>query len=237
MNKLFTLLLLTCLMSVSYAQNKNFEAQDNPCKENFVVDPNNPTDHVCHNLIKNNTAGTLKLLWKRFDVLVPAGWEPTVCDNVNCYATFVTSCPEEYVNEILKGKTMLADMHIYDGGIPGKEAEVTLRIFEKEDTTSYINVNYLFNKESVGTKNQQRNISLRMYPNPAQNSFQVDFNTGISKIEILNVVGNKALSYKAETSKSYDISMLEDGIYFVKFITTEDKTLRTVKLIKRSIRS
>ncbi|MCC6816031.1 MAG: T9SS type A sorting domain-containing protein [Saprospiraceae bacterium] len=237
MNKIFTLLFISFLFSAAYAQNNKFAAETYPCKDTFTVDPNNPLDHVCHNYVKNNTGVILKLLWRRYDIEVPAGWEPTMCDNVNCYATFITACPEEYVNEIPKGQKMLADMHVYDGGLPGTECYIKLKVFEKEDTTSSINIDYLFNKESVGTKNIQRNIAVRMFPNPAQNQLNIDYNSGLSRIDIYNVVGSKVLSYKSEPSKSYDISMLEDGVYFIKFITTEGKILRTLKLVKKGIRS
>ena len=237
MKKIFTIIIVSSLFSVCYGQNKKFEAENNPCKDTFTVDPNAPLDHVCHNYVKNNSGGILKLLWRRYDVMVPTGWEPTVCDNVNCYATFVTACPEEYVTEILKGQKMLADVHVYDGGIPGPGAHVILKVYERDDTTSYINIDYLFNKESVGTNNQNRQISLRMYPNPAQDVLHVDFNSGISRIELYNVLGHKVSSFRAENSKNYDISNLEEGIYMVKFITTENKVLKTLKLIKRYVRS
>lgn len=237
MNKFFTLLFVTSSLSTVYAQTNKFTAENNPCKENFTVDSNNPADHFCHNFVNNNTSGTLNLLWKRYDILVPAGWEPTVCDNVNCYATFVTSCPEEYVNTIAKGGKMLADMHMYDAGIQGKEACITLKVFEKEDTSNFINIEYFFNKETIGTNNTQRNIQFRMYPNPAQDQFYVDYNTGLARIEMYNVVGSKVLTFRTEPSKAYNISSLEEGVYMVKFITTENKVLKTLKLVKRFIRS
>ena len=167
--------------------------------------------------------------------MVPLTWEPTVCDSVNCYATFVKECPPSNVNRISVGGFMPADVHVYDNGESGG-AYIKLRVFEQDDTTSFIVIDYLFNKEFVGTTNT-KNIELRMYPNPAMNSFNVDYNTGISRIELYSVLGTKVLSFKTEPSKSYDIGNLEDGLYMVKFITTDGKALRTLRLQKKSIRS
>ncbi|MEO6190660.1 MAG: T9SS type A sorting domain-containing protein [Saprospiraceae bacterium] len=232
--QLFIIFSLGLLVSLR-AQNKKLTPQYNPCKESFLTDTLNPADWVCHNTVRNTSGGTLKLLWKREDVMVPILWEPTVCDNVNCYATFIKECPRVNVNEIAKGSTMLADIHVYDAGVPGA-AHIKFRVFEQDDTTNFIVIDYLFNKEFVGTKNL-RNLQLRMYPNPAMNSFNVDYNTGISRIELYSVLGTKVLSFITEPSKSYDIGNLEDGLYMVKFITTDGRALRTLRLQKKSIRS
>ncbi len=216
------------------AQTNKFVADVNPCLSQFTVDPNAPGDHLCHNMVRNQSSGTLKLLWKREDVILPDMWEPTVCDNNQCWATFVKQCPSDYYNELKKGTTMLSDVHIYDAGISG-EAYIKLKVYELDDTSSFINIDYLFNKQNVGTKNV-RNIAVRMYPNPANATLNIDYNNGISRIEIYNLLGSKVLNYKSEPSKSYDIGMLEDGMYFVKFITTDEKVMKTLRLQKRSVR-
>lgn len=233
--KKFLLLGLLCTSCLSvYSQNTRFKSDENPCKVTFDVDTTQPGDHLCHNMVRNTSAGTLKLLWKREDISVPPMWEPTVCDNVQCYSTFVKMPPAEYYNEVKKGGSMLTDMHVYDAGVPGS-AYVKLTVFELDDTTSNITIDYLFNKESVGTKNL-KSVNLRMYPNPASSAVTIDYNNGISRIEIFSVLGNKLLNYRTEPSKTYDISMLEDGMYFIRFITTEEKILRTLRLQKKSMR-
>ncbi|MEP7195592.1 MAG: T9SS type A sorting domain-containing protein [Saprospiraceae bacterium] len=235
MRRTFTSIILIAFSFLVQAQNFRFKSDESPCKTTFITDPLSPTDWPCHNLIRNQSAGLLYLLWKREDVTVPLEWEPTVCDNVNCYYTLIKRCPVENINEIVKGGSMLADVHVYDAGVPGS-AYVRLEVYERDDTTSKISIDYLFNKESVGT-NSIRNISLRMYPNPATNTFNVDYNTGINRIELYSILGTKIQSFNTEPSKSYDISNLEDGIYLVKFITTEGRVLKTLRLQKKGTRS
>ncbi|MEO6190661.1 MAG: T9SS type A sorting domain-containing protein [Saprospiraceae bacterium] len=216
------------------AQNKRFTAQRNPCKEFFIVDTTiKYGDWACRNIVTNTSGKILKLLWKREDVMVTLGWEPSVCDSVQCYATFIKESPT--VNKIAVGGFMPADVHVYYDNIPGS-AYIKLRVFEQDDTTSFIVIDYLFNKESVGTSNV-KNIQLRMYPNPTTNSFSVEYNNGISRIELYSILGTKVLSFITEPSKSYDIGSLEDGLYMVKFITTDGRPLRTLRLQKNSIRS
>ncbi len=230
MNKLLPILIFSGFAAIVTAQTKKLEADYNPCKVMFTVDSNSPMDHICHNYVKNKTAGKINLIWVREDVEVPAGWEPTVCDNTQCWATWVKRCPDEYVNNINKGESMLADVHCYDAGIDGS-AYIKLRVIELEDTTQVLSIDYLFNKESVGTKNIQ-NISLRMYPNPTQERLFVDYNSGIKSLEICSSTGTSLLSYKTSPGKSYDISSLEQGIYFVKFIREDGRLFGTLKLQK-----
>jgi len=231
MHKALLILIISSACCSINAQNSKFRADLSLCKLIFTTDTLNPTDWDCHNNVRNISSGTLNLMWQREDIEVTPGWEPTVCDNVQCYGTATIRTPDDNFNVIKKGGNMLADVHVYDSAKVGK-AYIKLTVFEKEDTSSNITIDYLFNKESVGT-NSIRNISLRMFPNPSSNSFTVEYNTGIKRIDLLSVLGTKAKSYKSEPSKSYDISDLENGIYLVRFITDEGKILRTLKLLKR----
>lgn len=213
-------------------QNTRFKVEKLVCKKDFIVDPTLAQDHACYNLIYNTSNEKLSLYWKREDLMMPKEWEPSVCDSNACYGTSQTHCPIENPNILLPIDQMAIDVHIYDNGVfSSRGAHVRLTVFEKDDSTSYIVVNYVFNKDFVGT-NQVQNIKISTYPNPAQDQLFVDYNTGIARIEIYNLMGAKILNYSTEPSKWYNISSLDNGVYLLKFITTENNILRTIKLIK-----
>ena len=68
-----------------------------------------------------------------------------------------------------------------------------------------------------------------LFPNPAQNNIELQLNTAISKIEILDFKGSLVLQSKGKT---IDISTLPNGIYIAKVIT-ENGGIFTSKFVKK----
>jgi len=72
--------------------------------------------------------------------------------------------------------------------------------------------------------------TFKIYPNPSNGKFTIDFNNnGSYSIEIYSVVGKKVFEKSNTTNTSILISNLEQGIYFVK-LTKDSKTI-TQKVI------
>lgn len=86
------------------------------------------------------------------------------------------------------------------------------------------------------TRINAKTYNLKIFPNPIVNDqFTVKSSKKISSIEILNVIGQTILK-KENVSKDGDISIVlnkpEKGIYFVKIIFENKKTLVQKVLIK-----
>lgn len=214
------------------AQTPRFEARDNPCKMEFTVDPMTP-EYVCYNTIINRHTKKLELLWERVDVEIQAGWEAYVCDNLNCYPSFISRCPEENYNTVLQDSTIRLDVHVAPAGIEGS-AHIIVYVWERNDSSHKYKVDYLFNK-SLGTHGG-RIQQIRMFPNPAQTNFTVEYNYGVSRVEILNLMGKKLMSYQTNNQKNYDISSLDDGIYLIRLVGANQEVVKTLKLFKKSNR-
>ncbi len=215
------------------AQVTRFEARESPCKIEFVTDPQ-VFEHVCYNKIESRSTRRLQILWERVDFEITEGWEAYVCDNLNCYPSFITRCPEENYNDLYPDSTVNMDVHIADMGKEGS-AHIIVYVFETTDTVNKLKVDYLFNK-SLSTNGVRKTQLIRMYPNPAQNSFNVEYNYGVSRIELYNLMGKKVGGFQAQGSRSYDISHLDDGIYLVRLIGNDQQVIKTLKLHKRADR-
>ncbi len=211
-----------------FAQAPRYVVNPNP---NSIFFTSDISDHFAHGRVKNNTNSQINILWTREILQLPAGWTTYVCDANNCYADFIGKCPDAYVNKVKANDSVSLDIHILDDGIEG-EAHIVMWVYEKEDTSKKVKVDYLFNK--VVSNNDFRNIEIKVYPNPAYNSFSVEYNQGLSRIELYTILGKKVTSYKAQQKSSYDISPLEDGLYFVKLVGPNEQMLRTIRLQKRS---
>lgn len=121
------------------------------------------------------------------------------------------------------------DVHISEDATGGV-AHVIVWLYEKEDSLNKYRADYYFNKILSNTESEI--IKLMIYPNPAANFFTIESNQDIFKIELISVLGKKVTSYNARPHGSYDISKLEDGLYFVKLISPNNKLIRTIRLQK-----
>jgi len=83
---------------------------------------------------------------------------------------------------------------------------------------------------ALSIPNLEETKSIKLYPNPVENTFRIDYNSSIDIIEIYDATGKKVKLFKQEES-SYDISDLASGIYFARIY---GKTgLNTLKITKK----
>ena len=70
-----------------------------------------------------------------------------------------------------------------------------------------------------------------VYPNPTDNFLFIDSSFPIAKIQLMDIRGREALSWHKEM-QAYDISVLENGVYFLK-VSSKNSLLYTRKIIKK----
>lgn len=224
--------LIVCILCLNglVAQDQRFIVEPNPNSISFIPDM---TNHKAHGSVKNKTTGTIKVYWVREIIELPIDWNTYICDANYCYSPELGKCPDNYPNVIKTNDSTILDVYVTDNGIDG-QAHIIMWVFEKEDTSKKLRVDYLFNK--VVSNNEVKNIEIKVYPNPTYNDLFIDFNQGLSRIELYTILGKKVSSFKAMQGESYDISPLLDGLYFVKLIDPNEQVLRTIRLQKRSFR-
>ena len=92
------------------------------------------------------------------------------------------------------------------------------------------------NQVSAPATEADRNQNVRVYPNPAGNSFTMELTgmtgNGMKRAEIFGMNGVRVLSsdLAGERKHVFSIESLRPGIYFIHITT--DSSLETVKLIK-----
>ncbi|MGB2153594.1 MAG: cellulase family glycosylhydrolase, partial [Flavobacteriaceae bacterium] len=70
-----------------------------------------------------------------------------------------------------------------------------------------------------------------VYPNPTDDFLFIDSSFPIAKIQLMDIRGREALSWHKEM-QAYDISVLENGVYFLK-VSSKNNLLYTRKIIKK----
>ncbi len=91
--------------------------------------------------------------------------------------------------------------------------------------------------EKITTSTQNIGISkLNIYPNPNAGIFYIspEGTENLQALAILDLLGKPIRKYNYISGSPIDISTLNDGIYFVQFISHQGKIIVTKKIIKRA---
>ena len=84
----------------------------------------------------------------------------------------------------------------------------------------------------VGIEQFKSNKLVRVYPNPTNNSVSISSSKNIDEVKIMDLLGNECplcpadISPSGEKTLSFDISTLQNGIYFVSITSGNEKTSR-----------
>ncbi|HRG67262.1 MAG TPA: T9SS type A sorting domain-containing protein [Saprospiraceae bacterium] len=80
--------------------------------------------------------------------------------------------------------------------------------------------------------------SLGVFPNPFSDKFYLQGESSeLKQIELVNLFGKTLQQFQVnETNRIFNLSELNDGIYFVKFLDANRKIIKTQKVLKRTAR-
>ncbi|CAH8285703.1 putative secreted protein (Por secretion system target) [Mariniflexile fucanivorans] len=94
-----------------------------------------------------------------------------------------------------------------------------LSIYDGASTGAYdvipVIVAYSIDQESLSVDELEMNTSIKLIPNPAKNTFSFTITSG--KFEELIIYNNLGQRVNSSTSQQIDITMLNSGVYVVKF--------------------
>lgn len=93
--------------------------------------------------------------------------------------------------------------------------------------------NIRLNFASLGTVEIDGKTSLKYYPNPVKNIFNVSGNQSIASLDFYNLAGQNVLSQKFDSKDiSIDLSRLTTGNYIAR-INYKDGSSKTIKVVKQ----
>jgi hypothetical protein len=157
-------------------------------------------------------------------------WATRVCDLFTCFGDNLDKGPFENLME--KGN-YLFQVHFLPYGVPGCTV-VDLVLygdsrFSEELYRVKIDINDCL---TVGAININLNDQVKLYPNPANEYFQLSNDENVDKIKVYNIFGSEVKSFFHYKNAQHIIGDLKSGMYFVKMLDTNNKIIKTVKLNK-----
>jgi hypothetical protein len=179
--------------------------------------------------LKNTSTVTKKFSWTRSIKNMTAGWACLVCDKNTCWASSVNT-PVDQI-ELAAGATSNIDVYIRPDKKLGA-AVVEVKIYEVGNETNTVTGKYNFSTTTRTRDLRDNGTTLRIYPNPTVDFFQITDNDMVEKVVIYNIIGRQMRSYKATDGLKYTVNDLPDGLYIIRLLSNSGATVKTVRLSK-----
>lgn len=194
--------------------------------------------------LTNLSQDTLQLKWEKKVFRQPEEWLTQINDANGIYLPNVNSnlgpIPgSEAPLALLPGQSTEVSMHVLPLGAEGEGwyelsfayADAPGYVLEAVDFRTRAGADYA----TSGYTSSKADI--RVYPNPATYYFELTPNDLVDEIEVINVVGGKVLSFRYEHGQKYSITNLPSGLYLISLINARTGVIKTIRLLKRTIRT
>lgn len=192
------------------------------------------TDVNIHIDVVNNSPVEVSLLWTRTVDSAPSDWLTWICDANLCYLPIANACSPTKPNVLSPGEHMDFQIHVNPRSIEGATGYHVyfLDYGDPNVVLGEVHGEVLINN-TVSTNDQNSTSKLTVFPNPTSDYFQVSEIENLQHIELFNIAGGKVKSYTAAPQKQYFIGDLNNGFYLVRLVSTTNKVLKTIRLIKK----
>ena len=190
-------------------------------------------DVVAKGFLKNESEDTITVMWKRNIIELKEGWETAVCDKNLCYVpSYGETSAADGTNLVsVPGEESNFDVHVYPDGTEGFAiVEVTATDINNAENT--VTGRYEFNQNSTSTINFNR-TDIRIYPNPTIDFISISEADQVEHLIIYNIVGRPVKFFNANFHNRYDVMDLPTGMYLVRLMGKNDRTIKTVRLSKK----
>jgi len=199
---------------------------------------------VAHADMTNEYSSQVQVKWEAQLLDAPSTWLLKICDKNTCYGDNVSSNidPSIGLNEpvvLAPGEIGLLDTHVLPKGTPGC-GKVVIKvslvsdpstILETANYTYEINVNGDCEAVSLSDLTVQ---SPSIYPNPVQNEFFLrNPQQQVKTMRLFNLMGKEVQQFQVVENRAYDLSKLNQGIYFMQLLDSRNKIIKTVRINKQ----
>ncbi len=183
--------------------------------KNALLSGTPSSDHFESSINITNTTNTdIKFSWYKLSQNLQTGWTTQLCDAISCFDPI----PDSNNFTLKANKTaLLFSVKVNPNNISGL-GKITLGL-KVDGTNNFDTITFNINSWALGVNNNLSKLpELSVYPNPAQNEININFDSKFSyQVEILNIIGNRVkVISNLEGHSKLDVSDLPDGVYIVR---------------------
>jgi len=191
-------------------------------------------DITAKGFIKNESDVTVTLMWQRNIVELKDGWETAVCDKNLCYVpSYSQTSAADGTHLVLEpGEESNFDVHVYPDGTEGF-AVVEVTATDITNAANTVTGTYSFNREVSTSTFSIAKPDIKIYPNPTTNYISLSNEEYVESLAIYNIVGRRVKLFNANYSNQYNVVDLPTGMYLVRLIGADDRTIKTVRMSKK----
>ncbi len=218
--KLFSLLLFSSLV---------IEAQTysiSPAKTvSFTAALNNITINDIYQTNTGSTSITLK--WESISAVGPVTWQYSMCDLGTCYPGLPAG--PTAMNTVTAGAQGFLGLNVDPGNVSGTAIVKTL-VYQNGFRANADTLIWYISTPPVGIKEIFANSGIKVFPNPAINSLNIDVaNSEITTAKITDVSGRVFLNISlSEDANQVDISGLAKGFYMLTIETKGEQFFKRI---------
>ena len=229
---------------LAFASAQSLRIEPGDVKQTFKANLADPRLNLeLYASVRNVSNDTIRLKWQRREVSQPGGWQTQVCDGVECYLPIVSSNvdPNLGLNApfvLLPNKKADFIFHVLPNQTAGT-GKFAIRFSSTQKPDSILaSMNFEVNVQSLVTSAKEwQPGSVQVFPNPASDFFMLNSIEGIEQLVLYNQLGLPVKTYLAEYGQRYSLYNVVDGVYFLALVNKNKSIVRTIRIIKRSVRS
>lgn len=241
------------LYTVLFLASVGVSAQLNVPADLAIIGDPDETDIALHydlELVGQDSA------WVHWEILLsedtPVEWDTYLCDVVLCYTEWVRNCPVGAfkINRFYENVPAPWIFHTEPNGVAG-QATVTMITYYLDPATANHTPNDFSDVEydgdtlsmsshsfvvTAGDNVAVEDIDLstvKIFPNPTVDVFQVTSDEYVKTIGVYNVVGKLVEEMSHTAGQAHNIEHLNKGMYLVRLISDGGQVIKTMKLSKR----
>jgi len=226
---------LLFVLFLSIAASGNAQLTYNPDPFSIVVatleDNNSYTKEKLNLTVNTDTVYTI--FWKMEFPNMKEKWEVQLCDLRLCYdynARQSGTNLNNHTNVMDKG-THVFEIGFYPRNVPGT-GKAVLKLYGDNQFTKLIK-EIDINLYAGTTSSKDVNVNtIRVFPNPTTDYFQIANGSQVSKIVLYNVMGKEVKTFFNYNNANHDVSDLRKGIYMVRMLDAKNRVIKTVRLSK-----
>jgi hypothetical protein len=198
----------------------------------LVMTDVDPTEFetVAHSFITNKGAESVIVKWRRQVEDITMGWNSAICDINMCYSVEVDTTPPESYITLAPGDSSMLDVHIRPFSLDGS-AKIKVTVIDVNNAENSVTGEFLFNQVSAAVN--QKVESIRIFPNPAIDYFELSNYDRVDQVVVYNLVGQEIRRFNAFPGAKFDLNALQRDIYLVRVMDRRQKVIKTFRLTKR----